>query len=334
MYIPPDEVVYPTTRWRLVDVLLDSGEEQAVYALGWWNETPAIGFRWNGGRHTGKLGSPQLRGMPTWTILDPLLHAAVVALLPSEKQSLTRRFLGLDPPADWQPAISAIRGFHRQRLAAIAAGQTPIPTLGNMSLVLHVIPLFDSRDPVSPEQLLAMAERFPPPGSHRPAVSRCRTEDFLNCDTEAKIQQSYVHVSRSGNVEAVVSNLGEQEHSTSLGKLGDLVATYCRHYAAGLSSAGITPPYAVMVGLVGCQASAKHKANHIEPESGIVELPGGLFETVPAGLDETLNCLKNLLVALRKLGTPIHDDTGSSPECRRTFASGSADCQVVWTRPA
>lgn len=306
MHIPPDEVIFPKTRWRLVEVLADQGAERAAYALGYWQGNPAIGFRWNGGSRTGRLGFPQQRGLPTWTILDPMLHAAVVAALPSAKQPAARRFLKLKCPAEWTQAISGLRRYHSARLSAIAAGDTPTAILGGASIVLHVIPIAqaDKRLP----QLLETADRFPPPASLHPAWSRLECGSLVNGDCEASVQRSYVSLSPGGVLEAVASGLGETEHAIHLGKIGELVVTYSRHYAAGLYSAGLPPPFAVMAGFVGVEgftAITDHRAvlrstpDVFETES--VELPEGVFDSVPSARSETATCLQSLLTALSQL---------------------------------
>jgi hypothetical protein len=92
-YISPEKVHSPKAHWQLIEVLLDRGEGQCAYALGKWDGRSRIGFRWNG-KKDNPIGNPQSRGLPTWAILDENLHDAVIALLPKEKQSLARRFLG------------------------------------------------------------------------------------------------------------------------------------------------------------------------------------------------------------------------------------------------
>jgi hypothetical protein len=92
-YIKPDAVTSPKAHWAQEAVLFDGGEEQCAYALGRWDGTPRIGFRWNGSEEN-PIGNPQSRGLPTWTMLDPRLHEAVLALLPPQQQAQARRFFG------------------------------------------------------------------------------------------------------------------------------------------------------------------------------------------------------------------------------------------------
>ena len=51
-----------------------------------------IGFRWNG-TEDNKIGNPQSRGLPTWTILDERLYEAVIDILPSGKQEIAKMYL-------------------------------------------------------------------------------------------------------------------------------------------------------------------------------------------------------------------------------------------------
>jgi hypothetical protein len=96
-YIPPEEVVSPKASWRLVDVVLDKGEDDGAYAIGMWDNQRRVGFRWNGNDDS-PIGNPQSRGLPTWTMLDRALHRAVLRLVEKqsdEKASIMRAFLGL-----------------------------------------------------------------------------------------------------------------------------------------------------------------------------------------------------------------------------------------------
>ena len=88
----PDAVVSPKALWHLEEVLLNYGTRNGAYALGLWEDRPRIGFRWNGDDDN-PIGNPQSRGLPTWTMLDPKLHEAVIHLLPSDKQDRVRSFL-------------------------------------------------------------------------------------------------------------------------------------------------------------------------------------------------------------------------------------------------
>ena len=93
-YIKPRAVKSPKNRWHLFEVVLDRKEGKCAYALGEWDGERRIGFRWNGTKEN-KIGNPQSRGLPTWTILDEKLYEAVIDILPSDKQEIAKMYLGL-----------------------------------------------------------------------------------------------------------------------------------------------------------------------------------------------------------------------------------------------
>jgi hypothetical protein len=96
-YIAPDEVISPKAYWRLVDVVLDKGEDDCAYAIGMWDNQRRVGFRWNGNDES-PIGNPQSRGLPTWTMMDRALHHSIlrqVAKRNPDKANIMRAFLGL-----------------------------------------------------------------------------------------------------------------------------------------------------------------------------------------------------------------------------------------------
>ncbi|WP_433850685.1 hypothetical protein [Brucella pseudogrignonensis] len=96
-YISPATVISPKAHWKLFTVLLDKGPGQAAYALGEWDGTPRIGFRWNG-TDENPIGNPQSRGLPTWTMLDEDMHLAIIHQLPEDKQTLMCSILDIKVP--------------------------------------------------------------------------------------------------------------------------------------------------------------------------------------------------------------------------------------------
>jgi hypothetical protein len=94
-YITPNDVHSPKAHWRLVKVLHDGGAGNGAYALGYWDDEPRIGFRWNGSDDN-PIGNPQSRGLPTWTMLEHSLYLPMIQTLPIEKQPLACSFLGIE----------------------------------------------------------------------------------------------------------------------------------------------------------------------------------------------------------------------------------------------
>lgn len=106
-HIPARDVVSPKKQWQLVDVIIDDGAGRPAYAIGTWDGERRVGFRWNGTEES-PLGNPQSRGLPTWTMLCPNLHPAVVGLTPSNKQQIAASFLEVSEVVelvvDWHPS--------------------------------------------------------------------------------------------------------------------------------------------------------------------------------------------------------------------------------------
>jgi len=93
-YILPNDVHSPKAQWHLFEVIIKGGPGKPAYALGTWAGERRVGFRWNG-TDDKPIGNPQSRGLPTWTMLDPSLHEAVVALIPLDQQAVAKAYLGL-----------------------------------------------------------------------------------------------------------------------------------------------------------------------------------------------------------------------------------------------
>jgi hypothetical protein len=255
-YIPPSDVISPKNRWHLFDVVLDRGEGQCAYALGTWEGARRIGFRWNGNAEDGPLGNPQSRGLPTWAILDPALHEAVLALLNPEKRVLARRFLGLRDPAAWRTMLVEIQRFHKDRLEKIASGKGPVAPLYADRLVVHVVP-FSAVEGTKPrvyEDLFKEPAKFPPIGRDHPAHFRITHDGLLLGANERGLDESqgaYTQVWRSGIVEAVRCGVARTDNRFELPKIERDLVWYSRLYLKSLNSAFITPPAAIIASLLG-----------------------------------------------------------------------------------
>ena len=256
-YIDPKDVVSPKAHWHLFDVILDGKEGGCAYALGTWDGERRIGFRWNGDSESGPLGNPQSRGLPTWTMLDTALHEAVVALLPPEKQVLAKGFLGLRTAAERRSILGSIRKFHEDQVAKIVSVTPPVPVLDGGLLVMHVVPFsaIDAQQTRASAEIFRNPNKFPPIGDDHARHTKIDYDGLLtgsDADGLAKEQRSYVHVFRSGVVEAVVSSLarGHRRNFLELPKLQAMIIQYARFYATSLNTFGVIPPIAIVVSLL------------------------------------------------------------------------------------
>ncbi len=311
-YINPGEVISPKAHWHLFDVILDRREGDCAYALGTWDGERRIGFRWNGSSQTGSLGNPQSRGLPTWTILDPALHPAVVALLPPEKQALAKRFLGLRTPSEWESIICRASDLHSDRCDEVCSSSALVELLYKSVLVLHVVPFsaVDTRHPVSSDEIFKRPEKFPPIGRARPADSKIDATGLIVGSNEEglrKPQRAYVHVSRSGVVEAVAALhlKGHDSNFLDLSVISDQVVKYSQIYTASLNSCGVVPPVVILASVLGVNGARLIKevmiGAHLEdlPRTELVvdklHFEGVVFETVPADANESAKILRPLL---------------------------------------
>jgi hypothetical protein len=87
----PKNVVSPRSRWDLARVLYDEGDGSYAVALGYWDDEPAVGMRWNG--QSEGNGFPQSSGYATWFILPPDLKDTILETLPLN--AADRRFARL-----------------------------------------------------------------------------------------------------------------------------------------------------------------------------------------------------------------------------------------------
>ena len=99
--------------------------------------------------------------------------------------------------------------FRLERIAHIAAGNTPVRLLDEGCFVLHVVPFstFDLRPPFSLQQALTLWHNFSPIGATA-TTKRINFDGFLtlsNSDPNTIEHRNYVQVFRTGAIEAVAS---------------------------------------------------------------------------------------------------------------------------------
>ena len=97
----PKLVTFPVSHWTLMDVLVEDGvgpETGWSLAMGEWTDDSGdrarvLGCRWNGDQ--GTIGTPSLRGEPTWFILPQPLTEIILAseVIPAAKQQLANTFM-------------------------------------------------------------------------------------------------------------------------------------------------------------------------------------------------------------------------------------------------
>lgn len=100
-YQNPNDIDSPKGRWKLDAVLCDTGDGGWSVAEGVWDESYALGVRWNGSDWNKTSGNPQSRGKPTWFILPYELHEAVKAKALQLNESLDMLTCIIKKPEDF-----------------------------------------------------------------------------------------------------------------------------------------------------------------------------------------------------------------------------------------
>ena len=147
-------------------------------------------------------------------------------------------------------------------------------------------------------------------GNVRPTDSKIDHEGLVtgsNADGLRHAQRAYVHVSRTGIVESVVSSLarGAASKFIELPRISDYIVKYAQLYAASLNSCGIAAPVAIVASLVGVKDMRLVQdfiANVIAEDlpfgalhEDSVHFGEVIFETVPAEYNESAKTLRPLL---------------------------------------
>lgn len=72
----------PKKRWEKSEVIFNGGPGPATHsvAIGLWDSEPAMVMRWNGGEKRPK-GNPVSTGHPTWFVIPPAYHRAILGSL-------------------------------------------------------------------------------------------------------------------------------------------------------------------------------------------------------------------------------------------------------------
>lgn len=204
-----------------------------------------------------------------------------------------------------------IRAFREERVARIAAGQTPVDLLDRCLLVLHVVPFsaFGFGAPaVSLDQVETQAHRFAPIGG-RTTDYRANFDGMLtgsNADGLSAPQRAYLQLFRTGTIEAVVGAPSQTFKSVEALRHMDIDALIVRHaraYISALQPFGVEPPYAVLVSLAGARGwqflPGFPSSPFIELSSALTQdqfhFAEAIFEDVPGNFNESARKLRGTL---------------------------------------
>jgi hypothetical protein len=203
------------------------------------------------------------------------------------------------------PALAKrIRDFHSERIAKIAANDTPVQT-GNISaLIMHIIPYsaFLAGSILDTPTLSAAAARFFPMAA-RAMNRRVNLEGIVTYSGTAAPYPAYTQVWRTGCVEAVRGSLVIESDGIKRVNFNSLTGQLIGgidHYLKGLTHLGFQPPFAVLVTMIGAKGAILHVGNTYfdEPEQfdrNILTLNEIIIEQIPDSDTDIQNILDPIL---------------------------------------
>jgi hypothetical protein len=204
--------------------------------------------------------------------------------------------------------------FHETRVERIMK-KPPIAILDGGSLIMHVVPVdaINERPSEAFEDISRNPHLFAPMGTTHARDMRINYDGLLtgsNAEGLTKPQRSYVHVFRSGAVEAVETSLalGAEHMYIPLPQLQATIIKYARLYAMSLNRFGVSVPYAIAVSLG--KAEGMRLLQDFIGTALPFDLPGtdldrdlfrfgcAIFETIPVDYNEAAKMLKPILMHL------------------------------------
>jgi hypothetical protein len=196
-----------------------------------------------------------------------------------------------------------MRDFRLDRVARIAARDTPVPLIDNCCLVLHIIPFshFDLHPAFSLSRALNPSY-FPPPGMTLPSEWRINFDGFLTLSASASHApryRAYVQVFRAGAVEAVVSSIVDNDGHINIQQLDFTIVHSARIYSTAVHECGAEPPLAVLASVIGVKD--RGLATQFDTWTGMVadrdqlHLNEVIIEELPSGNPDCATMLRPLL---------------------------------------
>jgi hypothetical protein len=199
-----------------------------------------------------------------------------------------------------------MRDFRFERVAQIAAGNTPVPMRYEGRLVLHVIPFsaFDLRPTFSFQNAVDNPNwvKFSHTYPIFPLTNRINFDGFLTLtepDTDKAKHSNYVQVFRTGAIEFVTSPMVTGQNWINAQTLDAYIVKSTRNFATALHKCGAEPPLAVMVSLTGIK-SAQLSPGFDFPETVLIDrdqlqCAEVILEDVPSGDPDCAKKLRPIL---------------------------------------
>lgn len=237
-----------------------------------------------------------------------------------------------DQGAELRSVAARVREFHNNRVNKIATAAAPVALLDGGMLVMHVVPFsaVDERQASSFDEISRSPDMFPPIVDNYARNSKITYDGLLtasNTDGLTKPQRAYVHVFRSGAIEAVASSLGRGADGNflELPKIQAMIIKYAHIYANSLNAFGLRPPIMVLATLIDVKGKRllQNFIGNALPEDipfdvlsrASLQFGEAIFETVPVNYNESAKLLRPILIHLANAAgmssSPYFDDDGN-----------------------
>ncbi len=205
--------------------------------------------------------------------------------------------------------------FHRRRTALIAAGEPSVTLVDGGALVLHLVPLSAATElpAVSFEDMTREPHYFQPLGSTHGQDFKITYDGLIvgsNAEGLRNPQRAYVHVFRSGVIEAVASSLarGYEHNVIVLPQVQAMLIKFTFLYAKTLHHFGIEPPMTIDVSLVNVKGmqllrdfigtALPEDLPRGDLDRPVLHFGQAAFETIPRDYNESAKILKAILIHL------------------------------------
>lgn len=158
---------------------------------------------------------------------------------------------------DQRSIVKRIRRYHEERVGAIVSGHAPVPLIDGPALVMHIMPFTAVDDEPAPAfvELCRDPNRLLPIKSSHALGWRITVDGLItgsNAEGLSKPQRAFVHLRRSGAIEAFATSIAVGRDHTFV-ELPEVQAIIIKHvdlYARALGTNGLEPPMVVLVSLI------------------------------------------------------------------------------------
>lgn len=162
-----------------------------------------------------------------------------------------------------------IREFRRNRIAAITAGETPVPIIDGAKYALHVVPLsaFTSREVIPMPALRKSMGQFEYLGASG-WNARTNIDGVVLYPERGECYHAYTQIYRNGCVEAVVVYERNDDPIVHAPSLEKATIKYVDQYARALFALGVPLPIFVFLSLFNARSYRLYLGERMFPDDG------------------------------------------------------------------